>query len=347
MASNAQMDSHQPHPSSLERTLKRVARLYVQRRFDEAYALCRTQLGIFDPLTDSFKARNMLATYFLRVATHRTGGTRESAKLDWDYIVQCCGGSLEYVPADVLCAGILLLQRQRLHTVSRDTIELWLLHKSRNDANNQDDESHNYERLIELYCLHVLPSLGDFDGAKQFLEWNDRLSMQRRALYMEKLVEIQRQYVEAMAPKKDPTNDQRAADQPQKSEKHPHDQVTPSKNTVKTSPPEEPNKASQATLTAFMASEPSQQTIPLPQREMAPKTSKKVSPVIATHMSRLRAYLVTFGGIPLAAFAAFLLYAIARFLKRRYKDTPAGRAIIVLVENLYTTAKMGFNVQSL
>ncbi|KAG5463579.1 MAG: hypothetical protein BJ554DRAFT_6327 [Olpidium bornovanus] len=37
----------------------------------------------------------------------------------------------------------------------------------------------DYERLVELYVLHVLPPLGDWSGARQFLAYNDLLPKDR------------------------------------------------------------------------------------------------------------------------------------------------------------------------
>lgn len=79
---------------------------------------------------------------------------------------------------------ILLLQKSKRHALSKDAIETWLA--SRPDDyyysftnEKTSDALLNYERIIELYCLHVLPSLGDWNSARDFLEWNNVLGQEK------------------------------------------------------------------------------------------------------------------------------------------------------------------------
>jgi len=62
--------------------------------------------------------------------------------------------------------------------VGRMIIEDWL---SRRDP--QDDGVRNrdaYDKVLELYILHILPKIGQWDYAKEFLEYESELPAARR-----------------------------------------------------------------------------------------------------------------------------------------------------------------------
>jgi hypothetical protein len=43
-----------------------------------------------------------------------------------------------------------------------------------------DSDEGGYDKVLEIYCLHILPKLGQWDYAKEFLQCESELSESRR-----------------------------------------------------------------------------------------------------------------------------------------------------------------------
>ena len=52
-------------------------------------------------------------------------------------------------------------------------IEEWL---ARRGEGGSDDSPEGYEKVLEVYALHILPRLEDWDGASEFLRYESELS---------------------------------------------------------------------------------------------------------------------------------------------------------------------------
>jgi len=85
----------------------------------------------------------------------------------------------------------LLCINQKLYTLARHITEAYLatipegmlIHLetaagalTRAESGNKDQLMINYERLVELYVVHVLAKLGEWVPARDFLEYNSVLS---------------------------------------------------------------------------------------------------------------------------------------------------------------------------
>ncbi|TPX69332.1 hypothetical protein SpCBS45565_g02485 [Spizellomyces sp. 'palustris'] len=353
--------------TSLERELKRISRLYIQRRFDEAYGLCQKQFGSFGSDGEQAKLWNILAVLYLRIAAQREDSSQseEARPTDWDYMLRLYGGAVEKLPADVLCAGILLLQKRRLHSSSKQAIETWLatlpddyFWSLSNEV--QSDALQNYERIVELYCLHVLPSLGEWESAKDFLEWNEVIATGKRALYRKKLDEMERRRRSVSSREASPGAENQA-----KSENAPS--FVPAMQKESTTPvsgkqgsDEAPKRQKDQRLETQSSGQQStgqsaqSETGGKPQdaaTQSASQNSASASPPQSTDsITRTRAtirhWLAITRGVPAALLAILLLLAISRFL-RRFKNTVIGRAVSLLADKIYTTAKMGLNMQTI
>ena len=53
-------------------------------------------------------------------------------------------------------------------------IENWLARRGQREESPEDEES--YEKVLETYCLHVLPRLGQWDFAKEYLRCETELA---------------------------------------------------------------------------------------------------------------------------------------------------------------------------
>ncbi|CAJ0827649.1 8094_t:CDS:2 [Entrophospora sp. SA101] len=62
------------------------------------------------------------------------------------------------------------------------------------ENHNAVEDLKNYEQIIEIYILNVLPKLNDWDYAKSFLNDNDIINKDRKILYEKKLLKLKNKY---------------------------------------------------------------------------------------------------------------------------------------------------------
>ncbi|KAG9293350.1 hypothetical protein G9A89_007596 [Geosiphon pyriformis] len=105
------------------------------------------------------------------------------------------------VDGEVVVACVLLCLGQQFPDIARMIIETWLyslpetalLQLDIASTNNIKDDAllKNYEKIVELYVLHVLPKLKDWDYAKNFLRDNIRIDQSRKKAYEQTLDKLQ------------------------------------------------------------------------------------------------------------------------------------------------------------
>ncbi|TPX61036.1 hypothetical protein PhCBS80983_g01379 [Powellomyces hirtus] len=328
----------------LDHTIRRLSRLYIQQRFGDAYKLSRKQLtAISDDPTIVEARRNLLVILYLRVAALRE--TTADRREDWDHVVMLYGGVVENLPAEVLCAGILLLQACKLPAESKTVIEHWLA--SRGDdyydtlLNTQEAELRgHYERVIELYCLHVLPSLEEWESAQDFLEWNEVLSTEVKQKLFEKLEvqKIKRTDVQSGNDSSVPAGHGALVPKPVEPVQT-QPPVTQPSVIVPTSPSPIANEVSASPSTTAPPTARSPTPSNITQRPIAKPTITKRDLTIHRFTTLARR-------ISPAIVLLILAFVISR-LTQQLKNTPVGRAAAVLRDKIYTTVKMGFNMQTL
>ena len=57
-------------------------------------------------------------------------------------------------------------------------IEDWLARRGQFDDSLEDGEG--YEKVLDIYSLHVLPRLEQWDYAREFLQYENQLPLERR-----------------------------------------------------------------------------------------------------------------------------------------------------------------------
>ncbi|KAI8903437.1 hypothetical protein DFJ77DRAFT_444257 [Powellomyces hirtus] len=318
----------------LDHTIRRLSRLYIQQRFGDAYKLSRKQLtAISDDPTIVEARRNLLVILYLRVAALRE--TTADRREDWDHVVMLYGGVVENLPAEVLCAGILLLQACKLPAESKTVIEHWLA--SRGDdyydtlLNTQEAELRgHYERVIELYCLHVLPSLEEWESAQDFLEWNEVLSTEVKQKLFEKLEvqKIKRTDGQTGNDSSVPAGHGASVPKPVESVQT-QPPVTQPSVIVPTSPSPIANEVSASPST----------TAPPTARSPAPSniTQRPIAkPTITKRDLSIHRFTTLARRISPAIVLLLLAFVISR-LTQQLKNTPVGRAAAVLRDKIYTT----------
>ncbi|KAJ3132118.1 hypothetical protein HDU90_007551 [Geranomyces variabilis] len=317
---------------SLRATIRRISLLYLQQRFDEAYDLCLRELDR-NLHTEQYDQRILLNVLFLRIAAFRRS---EDKTHDWTRAVDQYGGAVALVPAEVLCAGVLLLQSANLSAKSRDAIEEWLAARDEDfDRRVMDPKSklrEHYERIITLYTVNVLPSLGDWETAESFLEYHELLDEEVNKNLSAKLSaqkEHASRIVESQSVIIPPP-----VDAPSNPQLNPVN--TPSSIAL---PPK--TSAVQTQMQPLPASSPSTRTLS-PVRD-APTPAQSA---VAKSGNGVRTFLALARRIS-PAFAALLFIFLLSRAVRRLRGTPFGNAVTGVVDKFYATIKMGFNVQTI
>ncbi|QRV90106.1 hypothetical protein RhiJN_18124 [Ceratobasidium sp. AG-Ba] len=92
--------------------------------------------------------------------------------------------SSRYLPATVLVALVLASLKLDCPQVGRGMIEDWLANRdplgSSVSNENMQEEREGYDKVMEVYCLHVLPRLNDWDYAKDFLDSEMEMTSAKR-----------------------------------------------------------------------------------------------------------------------------------------------------------------------
>ena len=89
-----------------------------------------------------------------------------------------------YLPSQVLITLLCSSLKVDCPDVGRAMVEDWLArrepHYHSNDCTDAEPDADGYEKVLELYCLHILPKLEQWDYAKEFLQYEGELLVDRR-----------------------------------------------------------------------------------------------------------------------------------------------------------------------
>ena len=83
--------------------------------------------------------------------------------------------SARYLPPQVVVTLILASMKLNAPEVGKGIVEDWL--SGRGDPEGVLDGGDGYEKIIELYCLHLLPRLEEWDLAADFLQYEGELDV--------------------------------------------------------------------------------------------------------------------------------------------------------------------------
>ncbi|OJT04647.1 hypothetical protein TRAPUB_4602 [Trametes pubescens] len=81
--------------------------------------------------------------------------------------------SSAFLPSQILITLVLASLKLDCIDIGRSVIEDWLAKHGQEDV---PDDPKGYAKVLELYCLHVLPRLQDWDYAEDFLAYERELS---------------------------------------------------------------------------------------------------------------------------------------------------------------------------
>ncbi|KAF9126344.1 hypothetical protein BGX30_015284 [Mortierella sp. GBA39] len=115
----------------------------------------------------------------------------------WKRLVEDYAGLEGDVDGQVMVPFVMMCVQQKLYTLARQIVEAYLatipegmlIHLetaagvSLNPEGPKDPLMTNYERLVELYLIHVLAKLGEWTSATDFLQYNTVLSDSSKKSY--------------------------------------------------------------------------------------------------------------------------------------------------------------------
>jgi hypothetical protein len=83
-----------------------------------------------------------------------------------------------FLPSQVLLTLILSSMKLECPDMGRGMVEEWLARRGRREEPPGDENG--YEKVVEMYCLHVLPRLEQWDYAREFLQYESELPPDHR-----------------------------------------------------------------------------------------------------------------------------------------------------------------------
>lgn len=90
------------------------------------------------------------------------------------------------LPTQVLMTLILSSMKLDCPEVGRGMIEDWLARRGQGhyDEPPPDIDEEGYEKVLGMYCLHVLPRLEEWDYAREFLQYERELPQEKRQVIL-------------------------------------------------------------------------------------------------------------------------------------------------------------------
>ncbi|KAJ7592979.1 hypothetical protein C8J56DRAFT_1161970 [Mycena floridula] len=84
------------------------------------------------------------------------------------------------LPSQVLITLVYSSLKLECPDVGRIMIEDWLARRERLDDSSRQEEEDGYEKILEIYCLQVLPKLEQWEYAAEFLDYESELQLEHR-----------------------------------------------------------------------------------------------------------------------------------------------------------------------
>ncbi|KAF9338003.1 hypothetical protein BG006_000583 [Podila minutissima] len=157
---------------------------------------------------------NLSSSRFSRSSSSKENSPEKLVKDLWRRLVDDYGGVEGEVDGQVMVPFVLLCIHQKLYTLARQITETYLatlpegllIHLETAagalttvDSVAKDPLMTNYERLVELYLIHILAKLSEWTYASEFLEYNSVLSDASKKVYAKILDKL---HQKSLRPKK-------------------------------------------------------------------------------------------------------------------------------------------------
>ncbi|THH15340.1 hypothetical protein EW146_g5124 [Bondarzewia mesenterica] len=107
-----------------------------------------------------------------------------------------------YLPSQVLVTLALASMKTNCPLLGRAMIEEWLARRGQSSPYGYEavggQRTDGYEKVLDIYCLNVLPMLAEWDYAEEFLEYETELDPSRKQRLMSTLSAVHAQHVAAL-----------------------------------------------------------------------------------------------------------------------------------------------------
>lgn len=133
-----------------------------------------------EELPPSIRANLMLSPQSLLASLH-TRSLKLFTPKSWDFDGEAGSQkslSSRYLPSQVVVTLILASMKLNAPEVGKGMVEDWL--SVRGDPEVVAEGGDGYEKIIELYCLHLLPRLDEWDLATEFLQYEGELDVVKK-----------------------------------------------------------------------------------------------------------------------------------------------------------------------
>ncbi|KAI0360214.1 hypothetical protein OH77DRAFT_1419638 [Trametes cingulata] len=192
--------------------------------------------------------------------------------------------SSAFLPSQILVTLVLASLKLDCTAVGRSMIEDWLAKRGQEEIL---DDPKGYAKVLELYCLHVLPRLQDWDYAEDFLTYERELSSDVRQQYILSLRQLRAEAAaNAHAQSALPSEPISSTATSSRSASPTPSDSSASSSSTHTATPNSPQVRANGRIGALTPFTPSQSPTPKPEDERRSSHSTSSSSVTSTATSR-------------------------------------------------------------
>eukprot|EP00833_Pecoramyces_ruminatium_P001608 jgi/Orpsp1_1/1175640/evm.model.c7180000054652.1 len=225
MSLQSDSESNILNDEEFKENLRNISKLYITRKFNPAYELCEkcvktfeviNLINIFDKKKDEEDGFNVDEDYFLSKAKkekkEKEDANRTIIPSDllqiylkiieqikpetdcWDILNKYYKDVNEISSKILTTCALIEVKKQNLEK-SKKCLKKWLKDMPEEERiklrEKQQPNFKFYEMLIEIYILHILTPLEEYNSSIDFLEGEDYLTMDRKKLICDKVIRME------------------------------------------------------------------------------------------------------------------------------------------------------------
>jgi len=229
MLEQSNSESDLLHSEQYKKNLKAISKLYITKKFNPAYDLCEKYIktfeienliSIFDKIRVEEENEDEDEDYFLNKKKKEKKEVEEDIEEEKRIVIpsdllQIYLKIIEQVkpetdnwailnkfykdvneiPSKILTTCALIEVKKQNLEISKKNIKKWLREMPEEEKEKLREKKQPnfkfYEMLIEIYVLHVLAPLEEYNSSIDFLEGEDYLTMDRKKLICDKVIKIE------------------------------------------------------------------------------------------------------------------------------------------------------------
>ncbi|KAL1915971.1 uncharacterized protein VTP21DRAFT_6359 [Calcarisporiella thermophila] len=133
----------------------------------------------------------------------RERGTADALRDIWQTVLSYnnTASDLSFIDSELVVVCVLLSLNENVPVVGREIVEAWLASLPDEEMEKMENgqEREGYEKIVELFVLHVLARLEEWDYAKEFLHYNEVISPDKKKVYENTLEKLHQKTLKARA----------------------------------------------------------------------------------------------------------------------------------------------------